>query len=440
MVGPKQSLQPIEAQIESFTHDGRGVARVDNKVWFIEGALPGEQVSFCQSGKRRSFNHGVLQKVIHPAADRVVPQCPVFGICGGCALQHVNLVGQVRLKQQFLVEQLARAGVLSEAKLAKPITGPGWAYRRKARLGVRLVPKKGGILVGFRERHKSYITPLDTCLVLDQSVASLLPGLPALVESLSCPSRLPQIEVAVGDGGRVALVFRTLEPLLKNDLLRLTDYGRVKDVAVYCQFAGPDSINCLHSPDPPVLHYDLEAGELRLEFRPTDFVQVNSFVNQSLIAATLDGLELSPGNKVLDLFCGIGNFSLPLATRADSVLGVEIEPRMIAQARANVALNRIENVEFECRDLYGAELAGWRPGSFSHLLLDPPRSGALEVVKSLVPELIPLKIAYVSCNPATLARDAAILVEHGYQVDSVQIVDMFPQTAHIESLLLLGRK
>ena len=430
------------ARIDSLDYEGNGVARVAGKAVFIEGAVPGDEVRFRYYNKKRSYDTGGVLDVISPSADRVVPRCPHFGVCGGCSLQHVQPGAQLRHKQQVLSDCLQRIGKVVPDAWLPPLDGPVWAYRRKARLGVRLVPKKGGILVGFRERRRTFITPLESCAVLDPAVSALLVPLRALIATLSCSGRLPQVEVAVGDTQQdapaLALVFRHLEPLDDHDLRALRRFGEAHGAQIFLQPAGPDSVARLW-PDTGTLVYRLPEHGVELHFGPTDFVQVNAAVNRMLVGRALELLDPGPQDSVLDLFCGLGNFTLPLARRAGRVLGVEGDAALVERARANALHNAIANAQFLAADLYAVDgSAPWGEERFGKWLLDPPRTGAMAAIKRLPADGSgPERIMYVSCNPGTLARDSEVLVHvKGYRLAAAGVLDMFPHTSHVESLAL----
>jgi len=412
--------------------------RDDGRVVFIDQALPGERVRYRPGRKRRKVLTGTLEEILEPSPLRVDPPCAYFGTCGGCALQHLDQRGQLEHKHRQLTDNLERVGKVSPEEYLAPVSAEPWHYRRKARLGIRYVPKKGGVLVGFRERHKSYITSLDACLVLDQRLSALLPGLHELVAGLSCYDRIPQIEVAAADHA-AALVFRHLEPLTDDDLERLRAFAEANGVRVLLQPGGLDSIHALWPEQAEALYYEID-GDIRIEFEPTDFIQVNGEQNRRLVERALSLLEPRSGDQVLDLFCGVGNFTLPVARRVDAVTGVEGEPRLVQRAGGNAALNGLDNAAFRTADLYDEELSGaWIDPGFNKILLDPPRSGAMSVMKR-VPDIDPERIVYISCNPATLARDAELLVrKHGYHLRRAGIFDMFPHTAHVESIALFEK-
>lgn len=423
-----------QALIESLSHDGRGVTRVDGKVVFVDGALPGELAEFMITRKRRSHCDAKAVNLLETSQLRVDPPCDVFGICGGCSMQHLDHDEQIVHKQQTLLDNLKRLGKVEPENLLPPLNGPVWNYRRKARLGIRYVEKKGGVLVGFRERGKSYITSLKECLTLDARISDLLPSLHELVEGLSCKTQIPQIEVAAGDND-AALVFRHLEPFTDNDHQLLIDFAQQHHVQVRLQPGGLETIKPLEPETPQPLFYELPEFNLKLFFSPTDFTQVNADINQQLISRALELLEPCENDNVLDLFCGLGNFTLPLATKARLVVGIEGNAPLVQRGAANAEFNNLSNVRFLQADLFGEHLNIELDTKPNKLLLDPPRSGAIEVIQQLVPRYKPERIVYVSCNPATLARDSDLLVNHlGYQLKIAGVVNMFPHTSHIESI------
>ncbi|MBI3778431.1 MAG: 23S rRNA (uracil(1939)-C(5))-methyltransferase RlmD [Gammaproteobacteria bacterium] len=424
------------ATVESLSYDGRGVARVDGKTTFIEGALPGERVRFRYFNKHKNYDSGVLAELLEASPNRVTPPCPHFGTCGGCDLQHLRPEMQIQAKQKILAEHFAHIGKVQPETWLEPVTGPALGYRRRARLGARFVPEQGGMVIGFRERRKSFLAKLDTCLVLEPKIAALLPELRTLAGGLSCANRVPQIEVASGDRTS-ALVFRHLVPLTDHDRELLRAFGQRHDIQIYVQARGPDSIVALWPEQPEELYYRLPEFDVQIRFRPTDFIQINHDINIKMINQAIRLLELKGDEQVLDLFCGLGNFTLPLARRAGRVLGVEADEALIAGARRNAQLNDITNVEFVTADLY--QESGdtpWTGFRADVLLLDPPRGGAMEAIKRLAQPL-PSRIVYVSCYPATLARDSEYLVRVlGYRLAAAGVMDMFPQTSHVESMAL----
>ena len=425
----------MKLRIDSLDAEGRGVARTaEGKVVFVEGALPGEEVDFQVLRKKSSFEIGRLTKVLGGASSRQTPRCPHFGVCGGCSLQHTDARTQMAAKQRWLEENLARIGKVEVETLLPIVYGEEWHYRRRARLGARYVPKKGGAMVGFREKRSSYITDMRECHVLPEHVSRLILPLRDLTEKLSIRARLPQIEVAVGDNATV-LVIRHLDPLTDEDASLLKRFAEQHSVHVWLQAGGPESARPFH-PAQSELHYELPEFGVRLAFGPTDFTQVNHGVNRILVARAVRLLDPQPGERIADLFCGLGNFSLPLATRGARVIGFEGSSDLVERARQNAALNRL-TVQFEVMNLVRPNLDPYAP--FDKLLIDPPREGALEIVKAL-PAPWPRRIVYVSCDPATLARDAGVLVHaKGFRLAAAGVVNMFPHTAHVESIALFER-
>jgi len=435
---PNSAGSIFSARIEGLSHDGRGITRIDGKVWFVEGALPGETVLVKPTRGKRSYSLGIAQELLERSPTRVDPRCPAFGVCGGCALQHIDYGHQIKFKRATVIEALDRVGVAPPSDVCEISAAP-WSYRRRARLGVRLVPKKGGVLVGFRERNKSFITPLPTCSVIHESVDRVLPKLPALIEQLSIPDRIPQIEIAVGENA-TALVFRHLSALTDHDVSRLREFGAQEHVLVYLQAKGPDTAIPVSSEDVPVLFYTLKKFDLKICFSVTDFIQVNAEVNERIVELVTDWLNPGNRDRVLDLFCGLGNFSLALSRQSGEVVGIEGEPALVEQARKNAVVNQIANTKFEVLDLFGESIADWQPGRYSHVLVDPPRSGAIEALRVANAHIRPRKIAYVSCNPATFARDARYLTGSGsYHLTRLGVVDMFPHTSHVETAALFVR-
>ena len=425
----------MKLRIDSLDAEGRGVARnADGKAVFVEGALPGEEVDFQVLRKKSSFEIGRLTKVLGGTSSRQTPRCPHFGVCGGCSLQHTDARTQMAAKQRWLEENLARIGKVEPETLLPIVYGEDWNYRRRARLGARYVPKKGGAMVGFREKRSSYITDMRECHVLPRAISDLILPLRSLVETLSIRARLPQIEVAAGDNATV-LVIRHLDPLTGNDEALIRSFADRHGIAIWLQPGGPDSAHPFH-PSESELYYGLPEFGLRLAFRPTDFTQVNHGVNRILVSRAVRLLDPQPGERIADLFCGLGNFSLPLATRGAQVIGFEGSSDLVERARQNAALNKLA-VQFEVMNLVQPNLDPYAP--FEKLLIDPPREGAVEIVKAL-PAAWPRRIVYVSCDPATLARDASVLVHaKGFRLAAAGVVNMFPHTAHVESIALFER-
>jgi 23S rRNA (uracil1939-C5)-methyltransferase len=422
-------------RIESLDAEGRGVARnAEGKVTFVEGALPGEEVDFQVLKKKSSFEIGRLTKVIGGSSSRQAPRCPHFGVCGGCSLQHTDARTQMAAKQRWLEENLARIGKVEPETLLPIVYGEEWGYRRRARLGARYVDKKGGALVGFRERRSSYITEMAECHVLPPRISALILPLRALVQGLGARARVPQIEVAVGDNEAI-LVIRHLDPLSDADQSLVKRFAEDHGIHVWLQPGGPASAKPFH-PATSELYYELAEFGVRIGFGPTDFTQVNHGVNRILVARAVRLLDPQPGERVADLFCGLGNFSLPLATRGAEVIGFEGSKDLVERARQNASLNGL-TVQFEIADLFKGDIKALGP--FDKLLIDPPREGAIEIIKALPAEW-PQRIIYVSCDPATLARDAGILVHtKGFRLSAAGVVNMFPHTAHVESIALFER-
>jgi 23S rRNA (uracil1939-C5)-methyltransferase len=430
---------PEEARIVDLTHDGRGVTRIDDKTVFVSDALPGERVTLQRTVRRRSFDEARLVAVIEPSAERVEPGCPHFGLCGGCALQHLSPAAQLAFKQAQLLENLARIGGVGPREILPPLDASPWGYRRRARLGVKYVAKKGRVLVGFRERSAPYVADLHECRVLAAPAGELIDPLAALVQSLSIAERVAQIEIAVADNG-CALVLRVLAAPGREDLDRLAAFERERGVRVYLQPGGLDTVAPL-SGDAPPLWYSLAEFEVKLEFLPTDFVQINAELNARMVSRAVEQLQPAPTDSVLDLFCGIGNFSLPLARRARRVVGVEGDAALVERARRNAELNRIQNAEFYAADLTASCSAlPWAVGAYDRVLIDPPRAGAKEILP-LIARSDASCVVYISCHAGSLARDAGILVrEHGFSLVSAGVMDMFPHTTHVESMAVFVRQ
>ncbi len=437
----RRRREPETARINTVTHDGRGIAAVSGKKVFVSGALAGEEVRFLRRKLRRNFDEAELLEVLETSADRIEARCDAFGRCGGCALQHVSEQQQQSIKCQTLKDNLERIGKVNPDTWLRTITGPGWNYRRRARLGVKDVPGKGRVLVGFRERHAQFITDMHRCEVLAKPVDGMIDALSTLIGALSIRARLPQIEVAVAENA-VALVFRVLDPPTDDDAALLQQFGKANSVRIYLQPGGLDSVELLY-PDAPVeaLYYTLSEFDIRIEFSPVGFVQINSDINQQMVRHAIDLLAPEPGDRLLDLYCGIGNFSLPLARRCREILGVEGDAMLVAAAAGNAALNDLQNATFRTADLSkidGSE--AWLRGGWDKLLLDPARNGAAEVMR-LMPVIGAQRIVYVSCHPGTLARDAGLLVnEQGYRLEAAGIIDMFPHTAHAESIAVFKKQ
>lgn len=449
---PQPPAEPETGTVAGLDHDGAGVVR-GAKAAFVPGALPGEEVRFVRRRRHRQYDEAELLEVLRPSADRVEPRCAHFGVCGGCALQHMAPQAQLAAKQAELAEALQRIGRVAPEQWFAPLSGPHWAYRRRARLGARYVIKRERVLVGFRERQKPYVAALTRCEILAPPVGTLIEPLGVLLTGMAGREAIPQIEVAVGEGA-TALVLRVLDALPSADLDALRGFEREHGVHFFLQPGGLDTVRPL-TPPAPRLAYALPRFGLELEFEPVDFIQVNGELNRELVGRALDLLGCGPGDRVLDLFCGLGNFTLPIARSGAAVVGVEGDAGLVARARRNAEREGLTGAEFAVANLAqpqtppqtqspprlhpDATPAPWLAGSYTHVLLDPPRAGALEMLPA-VAALRPGRIVYVSCHPGSLARDLGILCgEHGYRLRGAGIVDMFPHTTHVESIALLER-
>ena len=434
----KLPQQPIELRVDDLSHDGRGVAACGDKRVFVRGALPGERVLARITRSKRRYDEGEVLEVIEASPHRIEPRCPHFGVCGGCSLQHLDTARQIESKHNTLVQNLARIGKTTPDAWWEPLTGPAWGYRRKARLSVRYVHAKERVLVGFRETYGRFVADMQECHVLDSRVARHLASLAALVHGMEARQSIPQIEVACGDDC-CALVFRHLEKLGAADLEKLREFARTTGLAVMLQPAGPESIHAL---EPARVERTFALPEYGLEFAfgPSDFVQVNAGMNQRMVARTLELLDPGSGDRVLDLFCGLGNFTLPIATRAGQVVGVEGDQELVRKARTNAERNGLTNAVFHVADLdVEPGAAPWLSEGYDSVLIDPPRSGAQFILPYVVASGAS-RLVYVSCHPASLARDAGILVhEHGFRMLGAGVMDMFPHTGHVESIALFER-
>jgi len=426
----------MRLEIDALDAAGRGVARHEGKVVFVEGALAGELVEAERLRSKRKFDDARTVAVLRASPARREPRCPHFGVCGGCATQHVDARTQVAAKQRWLEDNLARIGKVKAGAMLSPIQGEEWGYRHRARFSARFVESKGGAMVGFRERRSTYVADMRGCMVLPPEASALILPLRTLVGSLSVRDRIPQIELASGEAA-IVLVFRHLLPLAEADRRLLREFADRHGVAIWLQPAGPESAHPFHPPEGGTLSYSLPEFGVTLRFGPTEFTQVNPGANRVLVGRALRLLEPRPGERVADLFCGIGNFSLPIAARGAQVIGFEGSAPLVERARANAAANGLV-AQFEVADLFRPSLQPY--GRFEKFLLDPPREGAAALAAAL-PDAWPRRIVYVSCDPATLARDAAILVhEKGFALAAAGVVNMFPHTAHVESVALFERE
>ena len=433
------AMQPLH--IESLDHEGKGIGRRDGKTIFVDGALTGESVIASSYRKKPEFEQAQATQILKSSPYRVIPKCAWFGICGGWTHQHLDEAAQVAAKQRVLEDCFKHIGKVRPESILPPIHGPTWGYRTRARLSVRHVPKKGGVLVGFHERRSSYVADMTSCEVLPPHISALLPRLRELVASLSIRDRLPQIELAAGDTVSV-LVLRIMEPLTLEDETRLRDFADLHGIQFWLQPKGPDTAYPFHPLDAHELSYSLPEFNLEMPFRPTEFTQVNHGINRMLIRRAVRMLGVQAGERIGDFFCGLGNFSLPIARRGAQVVGIEGSQALVTRAIENADRNGLaEQSEFRVANLFEMTPERYLElGGFDKLLIDPPRDGAIELVKSLPDAGTPIRIVYVSCNPATLARDAAVLVhQKGYRLVAAGVANMFPHTAHVESIALFER-
>ena len=441
----KAAQIPRTANIESLDQEGRGVAHVDGKVIFIEGALPFEEVRFVSHHVKSTYELATTVEVVKASSQRVTPGCVYFGTCGGCAMQHLEFSAQVAAKQRMLENDFWHIGRVRPEKILPPIQGTPWHYRHKARLRVRYVEKKGGVLVGFNEKGSSFVTFMDSCEVLTQPVSDLIVPLKQLIGQLSIKQSLPQIELAVGEDATV-LVFRILEALSEADVALMKTFEDTYGAQVWTQTKGPDTVKPLFEHGDK-LHYSLPEYNLEYPFSPTEFTQVNPAINRVMIRRAMQLLQPQAGERIADFFCGLGNFTLPIARSGASVYGVEGSQALVKRAIENAGLNGVENVEFAESDLFDMTAESLQSlGAFDKWLVDPPRDGAIELIKALpdagdtTSSHAPSRIVYVSCNPSTLARDAAILTQvKGYRLQAAGVMNMFPHTAHVESIAIFEK-
>ena len=434
----------VEVEITAMSNEGRGIAHVDDRTIFIDQALMGERVLFKYTRLTKKLAEGRAVEILKASDLRVEPKCKAFEMCGGCSLQHMSSAAQIELKQSMLLDQLKHNNV-EPAEVIEPLLGPEYGYRHKARLGVRYVHKKEKVLVGFRERNSSFITDTERCEVLHPSVGAIIDDLAACINQMEEKRTIPQIEVAVGDNHTV-LVFRHLEVLNDSDRKILSDFCQSRSLVCYLQAGKPDDLELLYPKQVEPLYYMLPVNndsdsDLKIEFQPSDFTQVNPEINKRMVANAIEYLAIDKTDVVLDLFSGLGNFSLAMAVSCQQVTAVEGSVVMVKKARDNALLNNISNVEFIYADLYSDDVltAPWVKQQYDRILLDPPRSGAAEILPVLK-KMQAKSIVYVSCHPATLARDAAVIVnELGYKITRAGIMNMFPHTGHVESIVVFEK-
>lgn len=434
----KIPTEPCETVITQLNHEGRGVAHINGKTTFIFGALPDETVQFQYTSCHSKFDEGNTIAVSNPSANRITPRCQHFGICGGCSLQHVSPDAQRAHKQHVLLEHFQHQAHCQPQEMLAPIFSESFGYRRRARLSVKWVFKKNKVLVGFRERQSSFVADIKQCETLHPSVGYKIQAISTCFMSLENKSTIPQIEVSIGDT-ITALIVRHMTPFADQDIEKLITMAEANQFYLYLQPKGNDSIHCIYPNDPEKLFYDIPAENIRVYLKPGQFTQINHTVNLKMIAQAITLLDLQPQDHVLDLFCGIGNFSLPIAKYCDQIVGVEGSQDAILQAQENALKNAIFNALFYMNDLSKSlDHCKWVDAQYDKILLDPPRAGAAEIIPYFK-IWKPQRIVYISCNPITLARDAAHLLQLGYRLEKAGVMDMFPHTEHIEAMALFVR-
>lgn len=428
-------LDPVTAEITALSHEGRGIAHINGKTTFIFGALPNETVRFVYTQCKKNYDEGNCTEVEIPALDRITPKCPHFGVCGGCALQHLDPIAQRSYKETWLLEHFQHQANTTPRILLPPLKADEWGYRRRARLSVRYVHKKERVLIGFRERQSAYVADITRCDILHPSIGRKIEALTQLIMTLEAKTEIAQIEISVGDNAS-AIIIRNLITLENSDLEKLKDFAKIQGLQCYLQPGNEESIYPLYPEKPDALYYDIPKENIRLYFKPAQFTQINQAMNLKMLDQAIALLDLQLTDSVLDLFCGIGNFSLPITKYAKSVTGIEGSDKAIQQAQENAAHNHIHNAEFYTHDLsQDCEEATWAKKTYTKVLLDPARTGAKEILEK-ISQWNPERIVYVSCNPITLARDTKILLDQGYQLEKAGIMDMFPHTAHAEAMAL----
>jgi 23S rRNA (uracil1939-C5)-methyltransferase len=438
---PADSKKSETVLVESLDQEGRGIAHADGKVIFIEGAVTGERVSYSSYRKKPSYEQAQVGQIIRASFMRTAPRCRHYGVCGGCSMQHLDIRAQVAAKQRLLEDNLWHIGKVKAATILPPIYGQTWGYRQRARLSVRHVLKKNRTLVGFHEKRSRFVVDMQHCEILPARISRLLPLLGLLNESLSIRDALPQIELAAGDQVDV-LVLRILQPLSPSDETAIKRFADTHRVQFWLQTKGPETAAPFYPLDAPQLNYSLPEFGITMPYSPTEFTQVNSALNRLMVSRALRLLAPKEGERIADFFCGLGNFTLPIARSGAQVTGIEGSAALVKRAGQNAAHNRLSaNTRFYAMNLFQMDEAALvKLGSFDKWLIDPPRDGAIELIKAITPESAPRRIVYISCNPATLARDAQILVQvHGYTLQAAGIMNMFPHTSHVESIALFER-
>lgn len=430
-----------QAEITRLSHDGRGVAHCNGKTIFIDNALPGETVEYALLKRHKNFDEGAAVSVMNPSVQRVVPKCTSYSICGGCSFQHLASSAQIDEKQKVLAEQLKHIGGVTPLQWLEPLRGPSWGYRHKARLGVRYVEKKQQLFIGFREKYDSrLIADIKQCEILHPHVGHHVEKIKSIINELETKRHIPQIEIAIGDHV-TALVIRHVLPLTDHDIKKLKELGQLHHYRIYLQPTNPSSIHCIWPESTPhLLSYYLDDYALEMQFHPSDFTQINPEINRQMVKLAIELLDCQPDDVIGDLFCGLGNFTLPLAKQCQQIFGIEGDPEMVQRAQHNARHNQIDNAQFHCTDLFNpTSLANFTLPELTKILLDPPRAGALEICQQ-IKQFNAQRIVYVSCNPATLARDAKEIVSHNYQLTAAGIIDQFPHTSHVEAIALFERQ
>jgi 23S rRNA (uracil1939-C5)-methyltransferase len=429
----------FQATVTHLSHDGRGIAKIDGKTTFLFGALPNEEVKFQYTNRRSTFDEGSVTEVLSPSPDRIDPQCAHFGVCGGCSLQHMKPELQVDSKQAAFLELLQHQAQVQPKSLLPPLTANAWQYRRKARLSAKYVAPKEKVVVGFREKNGRFIANIGRCNILHASIGEHIEDIGQALYQLECRDKIPQVEIVVDDTD-TAIIVRHMAPLLDEDINALRTLAEKQGYRLYLQSKGPDTITLNWPENAPVLmHYSLSNFGVEFDFHPAQFTQINTEINHKMVACAIELLELTEEDSVLDLFCGIGNFTLPIAKHCLKVVGVEGQQSAVDMAKHNATINNINNTKFYCSNLF-EPLAeqDWSLQHYTKLVLDPPRAGAAEVIQALNMHSIST-IVYISCNPATLARDTKLLVDRGYRLIKAGVMDMFPHTQHVEAMALFKK-
>jgi len=429
----------FQAQISHLNHEGRGIASIDGKTTFIFNALPDEEVGFIYEKKHAKFNEGLATEIKTANPNRITPKCQYFGICGGCSLQHMPHDMQLAHKKATFAQLLAHQAHCKPNTWLETLTGPLWGYRNKARLSAKFIIKKDKVAVGFRERKGRFVADIDHCPILNPAVSEKIKLLSETLQQLSIPSHIPQIEVAISDDAN-ALIIRHMKPFSESDKATLQALADTHQFQIYLQPKGPDTVALFAPSDAhDKLHYHLSDYQLKMAFLPQQFTQINSSINQKMLAQAIELLELEKTDHVLDLFCGIGNFTLPIAKTVSHVVGVEGDRGAVDMAQYNAKENQLTQCEFHCADLFSAlPNTTWTQRQYDKLVLDPPRSGAAQIIPMLA-TWQPKRIVYISCNPATLARDTDLIQKQGYTLEKAGIMDMFPHTQHVEAMALFTR-